>query len=148
VRRGVLYGVIAFGLVAGLGAFVYELATGGSLKFAGTTLAILVAALVIHPLKLVAFRVELRRDRHGCKLVVFRTQLHGDRPETLGVALAVFAFLVGALGVIVGVVGRRPWLGAAAGLVGIAVVFAALAAWVLRARDQRRPATDGMRWSE
>ena len=130
MHRGVLYGVIAFGLAVGLGAFVYALATGWSLALAAKVAAILVGGLVLHPLKFVALRPRLRSDRR----------------ETLGVALLVFALLVAAGGIVVGVVGRGPWLGAAAGLVAIAVAFAAAGMFVLRHGDRRRTAPDAIRW--
>lgn len=128
VRRGVFYGVVAFGLAVGIGAAAYVLATGGSLELAATILAVLVGALVLYPLKFAAFRLPPR----------------GDRRETLGVALVVFALLVAAAGVIVGVVGRSPWFRAAACLVTIAVVFGAAGMFVLR----RRPAADAISWRE
>jgi hypothetical protein len=122
----VLYGVLAFGLTVGVTAFVHILATGGSLEFAATILGILVGALVLTPLKLIAFRLPPR----------------GARRQTLGLALHVFALLIAAGAVIVAIVGRGPWLGAAACLVGIALVLAGAGVVAL----QRRPADNPMKW--
>jgi len=128
MHRGVVYGVIAFGLVVALGAFAHAVASGWSLRLAAEILAVLLFALVLYPLKLVALEPTRR----------------GERRETVGVALLVFAILVAAGGVIVAVVGRGPWLEAAAGLVVIAVVVGAAGALVLR--GPRRKAPDAIRW--
>lgn len=122
-----MYGVIAFGLAVGLCAFAHAVASGMSLPLAARILAVLVGALVVYPLKLAAFRSTRRVDGR----------------ETIGVALLVFAVLVAAGGVIVGVVGGAPWLKAAGGLMVIAVVVAAVGATVLR--GTRRKAPDAIR---
>ncbi len=127
MHRGVIYGVIAFGLVVGLVAFVCAVKSGWSLPLAAKVLAVLVFALVVHPLKSVAFKSKSR----------------GDRRDTIGIALLVFAVLVAAGGVIVGVVGRGPWFEAAAGLLAIAVVVATAGVLALRGR---RKAPDSMGW--
>lgn len=131
MHRGVLYGVVAFGLVVGLGAFAYSLAGGESLTRAVWVCAVLVAALVFFPLRHLAPGGTRATSR-------------GGRRETLGVALLVFALLTCAGGVIVGLVGQGPWIREAVALLAVAAVVAGAGVWVLR----RRPARDALTWHE
>ena len=128
MHRGVIYGVIAFGLAVGLGAFAYAVPHGVSLPWAVKIFALLVGVLIVSPLKQAASRSTPR----------------GDRRETIGVAMLCFALLVAAGGVIVGIVGGAQWLEVAGGLLAIAVVVAAGGTVVLR--GMRRKAPDAMSW--
>jgi hypothetical protein len=131
MHRGVLYGVIAFGLVVSLAAFFYALAKGRALWPAAYVAALLAGGLVLYPL----------RD-----ILLGRTpaNLRGNTREALGVALLVFALLTAATGIIVGVVGREPWLSSAVALAALAGMVAAAGAWVLK----RRKTGDTIRWHE
>jgi hypothetical protein len=131
MHRGVVYGVIAFGLAVGLCTLACLLARGWPLASAGKIVVTLVIALAVRPL-----------------FPVRKARLRGGRRATLGLALLVFAILAGAGGIVVGVVGGRAWIGPAAALAAIAVTLGAAGALVLRIPSGRRTVAGTMRWQQ
>lgn len=119
MHRGVVFGVIAFGLLASLAGLLLS----GSIRVASA----LFGALVIFAL----------RPARGLRL-------RGSARETVAVALFTFGILTAALGVILGAVGGLPWLLPASVLLAVALVAAAAGAWTLPRR--RDPAT--VHWHE
>jgi hypothetical protein len=128
MRRGVLLGVIAFGVGVSLAAFVLALADGMRLGRAAWIAALIFAGLVLFPLRYVAF-----------------TKPRGDARDTAPVALATFGVLAAVSGVLLGLVGGARLLVPAGALLVLGIGVIAAGAWVERSRA-REPRADVMRW--
>jgi hypothetical protein len=128
MRRGVLFGVIAFGVGVSLAAFVLALADGMRLGRAAWVAALIFAGLVLFPLRYVVF-----------------TKPRGDARDTVPVALATFGLLAAVSGVLLGLVGGARLLVPAGALLVLGIGAIAAGVWVDRSR-RREPRADVMRW--